>query len=73
MNTSQARHAKAMARKIKTHAESIARNMTAIESQGNYADIPIETVNALFTVELTGHIRNIEQVVEDMLPELDRQ
>lgn len=73
MNKQQARHAKSIARHIRTHAESIVREMTSIESQDDYTQIPLSTVRALFTSELDGHIRNIQAVISDMLPDLEGQ
>ena len=69
MNKSQSRHAKAMARKIKTHAESVAISMGAIDRE-DLSDVPLSTITALFTREMEGHIRNMRDVVTDMLPEL---
>ncbi len=72
MDKSQSRHAKSMARKIKTHAESVALSMAAIDRE-DLSNVPVSTVTALFTGELDGHIRSIRSVVSDMLSELTDQ
>jgi hypothetical protein len=71
MNRAQARHAKAMARKIKTCAESMALSMGAIERE-DLSDTPLGVVKSLFD-ELEGYWRSIKSVLKDMLPELDEQ
>jgi hypothetical protein len=71
MNRAQARHAKAMARKIKTHAEGMALSMGAIEWE-KLEDVPLEIVKERFG-ELGGYWRSIQSVLKDMLPELDDQ
>ena len=71
MNRQQARHAKAMARKIRIHAESMAHPMSAIERE-DLSDMPLDMVKNLFG-ELEGFWRSIQSVLEDMLGELDEQ
>jgi len=72
VNRQQARHAKAMARKIKTHAEGITLRMASIEREV-LEDVPLGTVTTFFTHELEGYIRGMRAVVTDMLDELADQ
>jgi len=71
MNSSQARHSKAIARKIRIHADGIVSQMGAIERE-NLSDVPLDVVKGHFD-ELERRWRNIQGVLKDMLPELDDQ
>ncbi len=71
MNRSQATHAKSMARKIKTNAESMSLSMNVIERE-DLEDVPLDTVKSLFG-ELEGHWHNIQSILADMLHGLDEK
>jgi len=71
MNQSQARHAKSMARHIRTHAESLVRSMEAIERE-NLEQVPVVTIESKFD-EVPGILESIQQVLDDMYGELRSQ
>ena len=71
MNRAQSSHAKAMARKIKTNAESIASRMGAIERE-DLEDVPLDVVKSHFD-ELEGYWHSIQSILADMLPGLSDQ
>ncbi len=71
MNKQQARHALAIAKHIRAHAESIVRSMDAI-NWANFEDIPVEVVEAKFN-EVPNYLRSIQAVLDDMLGELEGQ
>lgn len=71
MNKAQALHAKSIARHIREHANKIVITMASIEST-NLSDVPLDIIEGHFG-ELEYHWNSIQQVLEDMLPELERQ
>jgi len=71
MNRAQARHAKAIARKIKTRAEHMALSMGAIERE-DLSDTPLDVAKNLFG-DLEWDWKSIQNVLTDMLEELDNQ
>ncbi len=71
MNTAQARHCKSIARHIREHAERIVRSMAAIE-QSNLSDVPLDVIEGKFS-EIPADLEDIQQVLDDMLPDLEGQ
>ncbi len=59
MDTSQYRHAKAMARKIRTHAETIVHKMEAIERE-NLEHVPVVSIESIFD-EVPGYLESISE------------
>ena len=79
MNEAQFRHAKAMARKIREHAERIVAEMGVIERMptSDVTHIPISIVAGKFTHDMgygvQDYIDAIQRVIADMLPDLEQQ
>ncbi len=75
MNKAQAMHAKSIARHIREHAEHIVHSMASIESTSvsRLADIPLDVIEGKFSSEVPAGLRDIQKVLKDMLPELDKQ
>ena len=79
MNEAQFRHAKAMARKIREHAERIVAEMNNIEHMpfGDIPHIPISNVVGKFTHDMGYGVQDrtdaIESVIREMLPDLEQQ
>lgn len=79
LNQYQLRHAKAMARKIREHAERIVFTMSNIEnlSRQDGADLPLNLVSSKFTHDAGYGVQDytdaIESVIHEMLPELEQQ
>ncbi len=61
MEKSQSRHAKAMARKIRTHAETIVHKMEAIERE-NLEQVPVVSIESIFD-EVPDYLESIQQVL----------
>jgi hypothetical protein len=64
-----------MARHLLTHVEQIEHDMKVILNMktSDVESLPLENVTLRFTTLLQHNINNINQVVEDMLPELEQQ
>ncbi len=79
MNVSQARHAKAMARKIREHAQAIVDAMSSIEhvSVIDAKNVPVSNIRQRFTHDMgfgvQDHTSAIEDVITDTLPDLESQ
>lgn len=76
MNKEQTRHSKAMARKIREHAQAIVSAMSSIESlpEREFTTLPLSNITNRFTHD-TGYgvqdrLTAIENVIAEMLPEL---
>ena len=74
MNKAQARHAKSIARHIREHLQSMLASMSSIESAGltTLADIPLDVMEGKFS-EVPAGLEDIQQVLDEMLPELPKQ
>lgn len=79
MNDAQVRHAKAMARKIREHAQAIVNEMSLLESVSPYdmAGVPLNNIVRRFTHD-TGYgvqdrMEAIESIIREMLPDLESQ
>jgi hypothetical protein len=70
MNLAQSTHVKAMARKMRMHAEAIAARMKALE-ENDLSDMPVDLVEMNFDDSLYYQAA-IRQVYDDMLPKLPK-
>lgn len=71
MNKAQALHAKSIARHIREHANRIVLAMASIEST-NLSDVSLDVMEGKFS-EVPAGLEDIQEVLEDMLPELSKQ
>lgn len=75
MTPEQLRHAQSIARHVLTHVERLPRDMKAIESLSarDVTNYPVAQMEKRIEQDVQHGLREIGQVLTDMLPELKNQ
>ncbi len=74
MNREQARHAESMARHMSRYVEGFSRRLQVIQDawdEQNYELFPLKNVQEVFTNDLEYLKKQLDQVNQDMLAELE--